>query len=76
MPKTDPLRLTVKEQQIVELLFQDNAEPAIAARLGIGHRTVNQHVRRVLSRHDLPTRLALVRAYGDRGYTITDGRKR
>ncbi len=76
MPKASPLRLTATEVNILSLLAQEMSEPEIASRLQVNARTVNQHVRRALSRHGIQTRLGLVRAWEAGGHTIIDGRKR
>jgi DNA-binding CsgD family transcriptional regulator len=65
-----PLDLTAAEATIVALLVADFSEPEIGQRTGRGARTINQHVRRALERNHLRTRLALIRAYGDRGHIV------
>ena len=70
-----PLRVTEAEGRIVRLLALDLSEPQIAKRQSLGSRTINQHVRRMMKRNGIPTRLALVRAYEASGVELTDGRR-
>lgn len=76
MPKTKPLQLTPREFEIVKLLAIERTEPEIAAFLGRGSRTINQHVRRMMKRNGVETRLGLVRAWERGGVKLIDGRKK
>lgn len=71
-----PLKLTKAEGVIIRLLALDLSEPQIAKRQKLGSRTINQHVRRMMKRNGVETRLGLVRAYEAGGVTLIDGRKR
>ncbi|MEM8924431.1 MAG: LuxR C-terminal-related transcriptional regulator [Actinomycetota bacterium] len=51
-----PLPLTEREIHVVRLLAQGASNPEIAARLGIGRRTVATHVEHILCRLDVANR--------------------
>ena len=75
MLKPKPLRLTVREEEILRLLSIEKTEPEIARFLGRGPRTINQHVRRMMKRNGIETRLGLIRRYEAVGIELIDGRK-
>ena len=54
------LRLSGRELQIVRAMFDDRTETAIAADLGIAHRTVHTHFERLHHKLAVTDRLQLV----------------
>lgn len=65
-----PLRLAQAEEVVVRMLAQDFSEPEIARLIDRSRHTVNQAVRRAMQRNGLKTRVALVRAYEERGFEV------
>ena len=54
------LRLSGRELQIVRAMFDDRTESAMAADLGIAHRTVHTHFERLHHKLGVPDRVQLV----------------
>jgi DNA-binding CsgD family transcriptional regulator len=54
------LRLSVRELQVVQGVFDDATEECIAARLGISPHTVHTHIRRLHQKLSVRTRTQLV----------------
>ena len=50
--------LTAREQEVVRLLVRGWSDKEIAASLGIGHRTVSNHVATIRDKLDAPSRAA------------------
>jgi DNA-binding NarL/FixJ family response regulator len=56
-------QLTDRERQVLELVAQGQANPAIAARLGLSHKTVRNHVSNILTKLQVADRAqAIVQA--------------
>jgi DNA-binding NarL/FixJ family response regulator len=53
------LRLTPREQEVIELLIAGRANREIAATLGVETKTVKSHVGRLLQKFGVPNRVAL-----------------
>jgi DNA-binding NarL/FixJ family response regulator len=49
-PSTVFPQLTERERHVLELVAQGRANPAIAARLGLSHKTVRNHVSNILAK--------------------------
>lgn len=56
-----PVRLTVRERQVVRLVAEGLANKAIAARLGVSARTVEGHLNHIFAKLDIGSRTGLVR---------------
>jgi DNA-binding CsgD family transcriptional regulator/tetratricopeptide (TPR) repeat protein len=54
--RTDPLQLTPREREVLDLICSGNTNAQIAARLFISAKTVDHHVSAVLAKLDAPTR--------------------
>ncbi len=54
-----PTRFTERQRQVVQLIAEGCSNDEIAARLGIGPKTVESHLRRLFERFDLASRTEL-----------------
>lgn len=57
----EPVRLTVRERQVVRLVAEGLPNKAIAARLGVSTRTVEGHLNHVFAKLEVSSRTELVR---------------
>jgi DNA-binding NarL/FixJ family response regulator len=58
-PRSGPFAaLTAREREILGLLVQGLSDREIADRLSLSHRTVSNHVGRILAKLEVPTRTA------------------
>jgi DNA-binding NarL/FixJ family response regulator len=60
-PSTDTPRLTDRETEVLRLVAKGLSYKQIAARLGVSHRTVQNHVQNTLNKLQLHNRAELVR---------------
>jgi two-component system nitrate/nitrite response regulator NarL len=68
--RTKPVRLTEREREILRFIASGNSNKAIAKVLNISHDTVKLHVRHILAKLNLSTRVqAAVFAVEHRGST-------
>ncbi len=57
----EPVRLTVRERQVVRLVAEGLANKAIASSLGVSSRTVEGHLNHVFAKLEITSRTELVR---------------
>jgi DNA-binding NarL/FixJ family response regulator len=60
-------QLTGREREVLELIAQGHANPAIAARLGLSHKTVRNHVSNILAKLQVADRAQAVAQARDAG---------
>jgi two-component system nitrate/nitrite response regulator NarL len=65
----DPVTLTRRERDIVQLIVDGHSNKAVAASLGIAHQTAKNHVRHVMAKLAVNSRVQLVNWALERGYT-------
>lgn len=58
-PKADAVRMTKREQEVMQLITEGLDNKAIAQRLGVAGDTVKSHVRNILEKLTLHSRLAI-----------------
>ena len=64
----DPLNLTLRELEVLELILHRYRNPVIAHRLGISTRTAEAHVANILQKFGVSSRAEAVQAAVARGY--------
>lgn len=64
----DPVTLTTRERDIVQLIVDGYSNKALAARLGIAHQTAKNHVRHVMAKLRVNSRVQLCAWALERGY--------
>src|SRR6266498_2067810 len=64
----DPVTLTQRERDIVQLIVDGHSNKALAAALGIAHQTAKNHVRHVMAKLRVSSRVQLVAWALERGY--------
>ena len=70
--KKEPFnRLTQRERDIVQLIVDGHSNKALAAALGIAHQTAKNHVRHVMAKLRVTSRVQLVAWALERGYVPT-----
>ncbi|HEV7864392.1 MAG TPA: LuxR C-terminal-related transcriptional regulator, partial [Acidimicrobiia bacterium] len=67
----DPVTLTQRERDIVQLIVDGHSNKALAASLGIAHQTAKNHVRHVMAKLRVTSRVQLVAWALERGYAQT-----
>ncbi|HTC81551.1 MAG TPA: response regulator transcription factor, partial [Acidimicrobiia bacterium] len=67
----DPVTLTQRERDIVQLIVDGHSNKALAAALGIAHQTAKNHVRHVMAKLRVTSRVQLVAWALERGYVPT-----
>ena len=67
----DPVTLTQRERDIVQLIVDGHSNKALAAALGIAHQTDKNHVRHVMAKLRVTSRVQLVAWALERGYVPT-----
>jgi DNA-binding NarL/FixJ family response regulator len=60
-------QLTSREREVLELIAQGHPNPAIAARLGLSHKTVRNHVSNILAKLQVADRAQAVAQARDAG---------
>jgi two-component system, NarL family, nitrate/nitrite response regulator NarL len=68
----DPVTLTQRERDIVQLIVDGHSNKALAAALGIAHQTAKNHVRHVMAKLRVSSRVQLVAWALERGYIPTE----
>lgn len=69
--RQDPVALTQRERDIVQLIVDGNSNKALAAALGIAHQTAKNHVRHVMAKARVASRVQLCAWAIERGYSPT-----
>ena len=69
--RQDPVALTQRERDIVQLIVDGHSNKALAAALGIAHQTAKNHVRHVMAKLRVSSRVQLVAWALERGYVPT-----
>ncbi len=64
----DPVTLTRRERDIVQLIVDGHSNKALAASLGIAHQTAKNHVRHVMAKLRVTSRVQLCAWALERGY--------
>ncbi|MGH8991130.1 MAG: LuxR C-terminal-related transcriptional regulator [Acidimicrobiia bacterium] len=64
----DPVTLTRRERDIVQLIVDGHSNKALAATLGIAHQTAKNHVRHVMAKLRVTSRVQLCAWALERGY--------
>lgn len=67
----DPVTLTQRERDIVQLIVDGHSNKGLAASLGIAHQTAKNHVRHVMAKLRVTSRVQLVAWALERGYVPT-----
>jgi DNA-binding NarL/FixJ family response regulator len=67
----DPVTLTQRERDIVQLIVDGHSNKALAAALGIAHQTAKNHVRHVMAKLRVTSRVQLVAWALERGWVPT-----
>jgi two-component system nitrate/nitrite response regulator NarL len=67
----DPVTLTQRERDIVQLIVDGHSNKALAAALGIAHQTAKNHVRHVMAKVRVNSRVQLCAWAIERGYVPT-----
>ena len=67
----DPVTLTQRERDIVQLIVDGSSNKALAAALGIAHQTAKNHVRHVMAKARVTSRVQLCAWAIERGYAPT-----
>lgn len=67
--RSDPVTLTRREQDIVQLIVDGHSNKALAATLGIAHQTAKNHVRHVMTKLRVTSRVQLCAWAIERGYS-------
>jgi two-component system nitrate/nitrite response regulator NarL len=67
----DPVALTQRERDIVQLVVDGHSNKALAAALGIAHQTAKNHVRHVMAKVRVNSRVQLCAWAIERGYAPT-----
>jgi len=70
------LELSKRESQIVQAVFDDNKESAIAVGLGISSHTVHTHIERLYRKLGITSRVALVSRVFTQYLWLQEGRER
>jgi DNA-binding NarL/FixJ family response regulator len=66
--RNDPVTLTRRERDIVQLIVDGHSNKALAATLGIAHQTAKNHVRHVMAKLRVTSRVQLCAWALERGY--------
>jgi DNA-binding NarL/FixJ family response regulator len=69
--RQDPVVLTQRERDIVQLVVDGHSNKALAATLGIAHQTAKNHVRHVMAKVRVNSRVQLCAWAIERGYAPT-----
>lgn len=69
--RQDPVSLTQRERDIVQLIVDGHSNKAAAAALGIAHQTAKNHVRHVMAKIRVSSRVQLCAWAIERGYIPT-----
>ena len=69
--RNDPVELTQRERDIVQLIVDGHSNKALAAALGIAHQTAKNHVRHVMAKVRVSSRTQLCAWAIERGYIPT-----
>ncbi|HLF40770.1 MAG TPA: response regulator transcription factor [Acidimicrobiia bacterium] len=69
--RNDPIELTQRERDIVQLIVDGHSNKALAAALGIAHQTAKNHVRHVMAKVRVSSRTQLCAWAIERGYVPT-----
>jgi two-component system nitrate/nitrite response regulator NarL len=69
--RQDPVSLTQRERDIVQLIVDGHSNKALAAALGIAHQTAKNHVRHVMAKVRVSSRVQLCAWAIERGYAPT-----
>lgn len=67
--RSDPVTLTRRERDIVQLIVDGHSNKALAATLGIAHQTAKNHVRHVMAKLRVTSRVQLCAWAIERGYS-------
>lgn len=67
----DPVALTQRERDIVQLIVDGHSNKALALALGIAHQTAKNHVRHVMAKLRVSSRVQLCAWALERGYAPT-----
>ena len=70
--KQDPVALTQRERDIVQLIVDGHSNKAVAAALGIAHQTAKNHVRHVMAKVRVTSRTQLCAWAIERGYVPSE----
>ena len=70
--RQDPVALTQRERDIVQLIVDGHSNKALAAALGIAHQTAKNHVRHVMAKVRVTSRTQLCAWAIERGYVPTE----
>ncbi|MGH9182099.1 MAG: LuxR C-terminal-related transcriptional regulator [Acidimicrobiales bacterium] len=66
--RADPVELTPRERDIVQLIVDGQSNKAVATSLGIAHQTAKNHVRHVMAKLAVNSRVQLCAWAIERGY--------
>ncbi|MGH9001175.1 MAG: LuxR C-terminal-related transcriptional regulator [Acidimicrobiia bacterium] len=69
--RRDPVTLTRRERDIVQLIVDGHSNKALAAALGIAHQTAKNHLRHVMAKVAVSSRTQLCAWAIERGYVPT-----
>jgi DNA-binding NarL/FixJ family response regulator len=69
--RQDPVSLTERERDIVQLIVDGHSNKALATALGIAHQTAKNHVRHVMAKARVNSRVQLCAWAIERGYAPT-----
>jgi DNA-binding NarL/FixJ family response regulator len=69
--RQDPVSLTQRERDIVQLIVDGHSNKALASALGIAHQTAKNHVRHVMAKVRVNSRVQLCAWAIERGYAPT-----
>lgn len=69
--RQDPVSLTQRERDIVQLIVDGHSNKALATALGIAHQTAKNHVRHVMAKVRVNSRVQLCAWAIERGYAPT-----